>query len=403
MESRLPRGVPVLLCTAMNAISRNPLRFAAAGMIAMAVAMGIGRFVYTPILPGMMAQLGLSAFDAGLIASANYLGYLVGALLAAGAWAHGRERMAVLSGLCATVVLSGMMGLTHAIPLFLLVRFLGGVASAFVMVFSTSIVFSHLAAGQRGDLQAMHFGGVGMGIAVSAALMALLVTAHADWQAGWFWSAGIAACGFVAVAILLVEGPAGHADGRVEREPKLPKDRSLAKIIIGYGLFGFGYVITATFLITIVREHGGGRLFETMVWLVAGLTAAPSIWLWNWTASRIGLNAAYVIACLVEAVGVAASVTVGGNAGPLLGGVLLGLTFMAATALGLQAGRKLAPQSPRRLFALMTAAFGVGQILGPIVAGILAEWSGSFFAPSMAAAAVLVASAALVWSARKPA
>ena len=387
----------------MKTATRNPLRFAVAGMIGMAVAMGIGRFVYTPILPGMMEELGLSASDAGLIASANYLGYLVGALLAAGGWAHGKERLVVMAGLGATAVLTALMGMTEAMAPFLVIRFLGGVASAFVMVFLTSIVFSHLAAAQRNDLQAMHFGGVGFGIAVSAGLMALLVIDRAGWTAGWFWSAGLAACGFLAVALMIDEGPAGGGNGSVEREPKLPKNRSLAKIIVAYGLFGFGYVITATFLITIVRQHGGGRVFETMVWLVTGLTGAPSIWLWNSVGARIGLYAAYAVACLVEAVGVAASVSLGGNAGPLLGGFLLGLTFMAATALGLQAGRRLAPRSPRRLFALMTAAFGVGQILGPIVAGFLAQWSGSFFVPSIAAAAVLVASAGLVWSARKPA
>ena len=387
----------------MKTAVSTQLRFAAAGMVGMAVAMGIGRFVYTPILPGMMEELGLSASDAGLIASANYLGYLVGALLAAGGWAHGRERLAVLFGLGATVVLSGLMGTTDAMGLFLAIRFLAGVASAFVMVFLTSIVFSHLAAGNRNDLQAMHFGGVGLGIAVSAALMALLVLGHAGWTAGWFWSAAIAGCGFLAVAWLVDEGPAGNGNGEAEREPALPKNRSLMKIILAYGLFGFGYVVTATFLITIVRQHGGGRVFETMVWLVTGLTGAPSIWMWNWIASRTSLYAAYAAACLIEAVGVAASVSFGGNAGPLLGGFLLGLTFMAATALGLQAGRQLAPRSPRRLFALMTAAFGVGQILGPIVAGVLAEWSGSFFVPSIVAALVLVASGALVWSARKPA
>ncbi|HEY4192626.1 MAG TPA: YbfB/YjiJ family MFS transporter [Mesorhizobium sp.] len=385
----------------MKTLFDTQLRFGVAGMIGMAVAMGIGRFVYTPILPGMMEELGLTASDAGLIASANYLGYLAGALLAAGGWAHGRERLAALCGLGATAILCASMAMTQAMIPFLVIRFFAGVASAFVMVFLTSIVLSHATAGRQGSLQAMHFGGVGLGIAASAGLLAVLVLCHAGWTAGWLWSAVIAACGFLAVAWMADEGPAGSGNGAAEREPPLPKDRSLVKIIVAYGLFGFGYVITATFLITIVRQGGGGRVFETMVWLVTGLAGAPSVWLWNWIAARTGIYAAYALASLIEAVGVAASVSLGGRIGPVLAGLLLGLTFIAATALGLQAGRRHAPQSPRRLFALMTAAFGVGQIIGPIIAGTLAERSGSFFASSILASAVLVASGALAWSARK--
>jgi predicted MFS family arabinose efflux permease len=385
----------------MKPMSHTSMRYAAAGMIGLAVAMGIGRFVYTPILPGMMEELHLSASDAGLIASANYLGYLVGALLAAGGWAHGRERAMMLLGLGGTAVLAALMGLTEAIVPFLVIRFLAGIASAFVMVFLTSIVFSHLAAADRNGLYAMHFGGVGLGIAISAGLLAVLVTEHSGWTAGWYWSAVISACGFVAVVLMARDGPIGN--GAEGREPGLPKDRSLTRVIVAYGLFGFGYVITATFLIAIVRLGGGGRIFETTVWLVTGLVGVPSVWLWNKIAARIGLYAAYALACLVEAVGVAASVSLGGHAGPLLGGALLGFTFIAATALGLQAGRLLAPRAPRRVFALMTASFGVGQIIGPLVAGMLAQWSGDFFAPSIAAAIVLLASAGCVWSARKPA
>jgi predicted MFS family arabinose efflux permease len=378
----------------------SPLRLAVAGMIAMAVAMGIGRFVYTPILPGMMEELGLSAAEAGWIASANYLGYLVGALAAAGGWAHSHERRLVLAGLGGTALLCALMGLTQSVAAFLAIRFLAGVASAFVMVFMASIVFSHLSLVRRDDLQAMHFGGVGLGIAVSAALMGVLVADHAGWATGWYWSAAISLCGFAVVFMLVDCGPAGNGIDR--REPPLPKDRALTRIILAYGLFGFGYVVTATFLIAIVRQGGGSRSFEAVVWLVTGVAGVFSVWLWQKVAVRTGPYAAYAAACLVEAVGVAASVALGGYIGPLLGGALLGLTFIAATALGLQAGRLLAPLALRRLFALMTASFGVGQIIGPIVAGYLAEWTGSFFAPSMLAGAILVASALIVWSVRQP-
>ncbi|WP_245519561.1 MULTISPECIES: YbfB/YjiJ family MFS transporter [unclassified Mesorhizobium] len=380
----------------MNA-SPSPLRLAFAGMVALAVAMGIGRFVYTPILPGMMEALHLTPADAGWIASANYLGYLVGALAAAGGWAHGRERMLMFASLAASALLAGLMGVNETMAAFLVIRFLAGLASAFVMVFMSSIVFSHLAEAGRGDLQALHFGGVGLGIAASSALLAILVTKHADWSAGWLWSGAISLAGLLLVALLA--GSARPANGVAGREPALPSDRSLTKMIVAYGLFGFGYVVTATFLIAIVRQGGGSRVFEASVWMVAGLAGFPSTWFWQKLAGRIGLYAAYAVTCLIEVVGVTASVVVKGAAGPLIAGVLLGGTFIAITALGIQIGRQLAPQAPRRIFALMTAAFGLGQIVGPIAAGLLAQASGNYILASIMAAAALLASGVIAWAA----
>lgn len=362
-------------------------------MIALAVAMGIGRFVYTPILPGMMGELGLSAADAGLIASANYLGYLAGALIAAGGWAEGRERMLMLGGLAASAALALAMGLTDSFAAFLALRFLAGIASAFVLVFVTTIVFGRLAKAGRNELQALHFGGVGVGISTSAIMMAALLSAGAAWSAGWLWAGAISAVGFLAVAGLVGRDEARA--GPSQPEPALPIKPALTRIIVAYGLFGFGYIVTATFLVAIVREGEGGRLFEAGVWLAAGLAGIPSVWLWTWLSLRMGTSAAYGLACTVEAVGVVASVALGGTAGPLIAAVLLGGTFIAITSLGLQIGRQLAPQAPRRALALMTASFGLGQILGPVFAGLAAEVTGGFFVPSIGAALVLLASAAI--------
>lgn len=376
----------------------SPLRFALGGLIAMAVAMGIGRFAYTPILPGMMEEIGLSASDAGLIASANFLGYLIGAFTAAGAWASGHERRLMLGGLAFNAILATLMGLTTNLAVFFVIRFVAGVASAFAMIFVSTIVFSHLAAANRADLQAVHFSGVGWGIAMSSLMIGALVLAGAAWPAGWLWSGVLSLLGFVAVLLLVDRGPV--SEGGVRREPPLPRSGPLMKMILAYGIFGFGYIVTATFLIAIVREGEGGRLLESGVWLATGLAVIPSIYLWNLFAKSRSLTLAYAVACCVEALGVWISVGLGGVAGPLVGGVLLGATFIAITALGLQAGRTLAPEAPRRIFALMTASFGLGQILGPIVAGIAADWTGSFVVPSLVAAAALLLSAGIAWSAR---
>ena len=365
------------------------LRYALAGALAMAIGMGIGRFAYTPILPGMMEGLGLTASDAGLIASANYVGYLIGAILAGGGWGQGRERSMAYLGTGGTAVLTAAMGLTDAMPAFLLIRFVAGIASAFMMIFLSTIIFSQLARTQQAGLQSLHFGGVGLGITVSAIVTGAVFVLGLGWQMNWFAAAGVSAIAFMAVVWLMgVDDYAPPSQSR--REPPLVWNPALAKITLAYAIFGAGYIVTATFLIAIVRQSDGGFVVESGVWLAAGLAGAPSVWLWSLVARRFGLATAFGIGCVVEAVGVVASVSIGGYGAQLLAGALLGGTFIAVTAMGLQIGRAVAGDAPRRALAIMTAAFGVGQITGPLLAGIAADLTGSFLAPSIGAAVALM-------------
>ena len=162
------------------------------------------------------------------------------------------------------------------------------------------------------------------------------------------------------------------------------------------GLFGFGYVVTATFLVAIVRASPQLRPAEPLVWLVVGLTGAPSVAIWTKAASRYGIPRIFSAACLMEAVGVAASVLWPSVPGILLAAALLGGTFMGLTALGLARARQFAPANPRPVLAKMTAAFGLGQIIGPSLAGYLFGVTGGFALPSLLAAAALVAAAIIV-------
>lgn len=364
-----------------------------AGAVAMAVAMGLGRFYYTPILPAMMSGVPMGPTEAGYVASANYLGYLVGAVLAAYGWAEGIERRVALSGLLATALLLFSMSLTTSIIAFSLIRFLAGVASALAMVFTSSLVLSFGLARGRPVVQSIHFGGVGVGISLSAVLFAAVILIDGGWRGAWV-AGGIAAiAGCVLAAVLLPR----HVSrtGPVKKEPPLVWTRPMVLLTVAYGLFGFGYIVTATFLVAIVREAGGSSTSEALVWLATGLAAAPSVALWGLFARRYGLVMTFIAGCIAEAIGVAASVLLPLPLGPMIGGVLLGLTFVMITAYGLQAGRVYAGESPRRAFALMTAAFGVGQIIGPVVAGNLAHFTGDYVLGSLSAVLALVLAAGL--------
>ncbi|WP_417684752.1 YbfB/YjiJ family MFS transporter [Roseibium sp.] len=383
-----------------------PLSLAVGGALALAAAMGIGRFVYTPILPAMAGALSLPASEAGLIASANFLGYLVGALAASAGGLPGSQRSWFLGALTFSAATTFAMGLTDSLPLFLVLRFLGGAASAFTLVFASALVLERLTASGRSGLSALHFAGVGSGIAGSAILIAVLSSRGASWQSLWFASAG-ATVALLAGAALLIPGKSGKETAQPAQKPVKPAasrgtpvNVPLLRLILAYGLFGFGYVVTATFISVIAKSDPALSGLAQWVWLIVGLTAAPSVYLWNRVAVRIGTSAAFSLACIVEAAGVAMSVS--GGLWPLVAGAaLLGATFMGITALGLTEARALTRGDPRRMLAVMTASFGLGQMIGPWLAGILHDRTGDFAAASYAAAAALVFAAFLGYQGRK--
>ena len=374
----------------------SPAAIATGGLVALAAAMGIGRFVYTPILPFMVETLGLGGAQAGLIASANFLGYLIGALLAAWPGLPGGRRGWFLAAVATSGVTTAAIGLTEAVPAFLVLRFVGGMASAFALIFASALVLDRLARAGRGSLASVHFAGVGTGVAVSAVLVALLAAAGGDWRVLWFVAGLVALAALPAVARLVPAASDGDRPSAAPADTATVSAGKLARLILAYGLFGFGYVITATFVSAMVRSLPALQPVEPYVWLVFGLAAVPSVALWVTLGRRIGIARSFAIACLVEAAGVAATVAIVDPVVVVLGAALLGGTFMGLTALGLMLARELARGDPRRNIGLMTAAFGLGQMIGPAWAGFVLERSGSLTLPTLTAAAALVVAAALV-------
>ena len=382
-------------------MTSRPLSVAIGGLIALAAVMGIGRFVYTPILPYMVDALSLTKSEAGLIAAANYLGYLLGALAGATGLVGGNRRHWMLWGIAVSAATTAAMAATTSPYLFMALRFTGGLASALFMVFGAALVFGRLAEAKRSDLSYVFFAGVGTGIAGSALLVAGLASVNIGWAGQWIATGGLAITGIAAVAWLIPPAPG-------DTPPPAPPggsrtDRRMIPLSLAYGLFGFGYDITTTFISAIVRQTPEIAHIEPYIWVVVGLGALPSVAFWAWIGRRVGNPAGFALACLVEATGVTITVLVPDAGAVLAAAIMLGGTFVGITAVGLFIATDLAGSSgadPRRMIALMTGIFGIGQMIGPAFAGYLAEITGTFTAPSLVAAATLVVAAGLAMTIR---
>ncbi len=371
----------------------KPWLLATGGLLALAVGIGIGRFIYTPILPPMAEGLHLTKGEAGLIASANFLGYLAGALGAASPRLKGNPRAWLMAALAVSAATTGGTAWLDRMAEILALRFIGGVASAYILVLASALVLDRLSAAGRPGLSAVHFAGVGSGITASALLTWSLASADAGWRAMWLGGGVLSLAALAAVAALIPGAKITRGPLQPAVDP--PSDPRLKLLTIAYGLFGFGYIITTTFIVVIVRGSPDARAVEPMFWLLFGLCAIPSVALWVAAARQFGVMRAFAAASTVEAVGVLASVVWPTIAGLFAASALVGATFMGLTALGLIGARDLAPASPRRWLAILTSAFGLGQILGPIVAGYGFDATGSFFLPSILAAAALTVGAGL--------
>jgi len=375
----------------------RPWALAIGGLLSMAAANGVDRFVYTPILPIMMEALGLSAKQAGLIASANYLGYLLGALYAARRELAGSRRTWLLGSLLTSSLCTAGMAATSLLLPLLVLRFVSGFAGAVAIVMAIALVVERLAAGGRGYLAPVHFAGVGIGIALSAILVSSMQFTGHGWRSLWI-GAGIASMCCTALVAWLI-GDRVVATHAVARTDPSAVDQRFRLLIVANALGAFGYVITATFIVALVRGSAQLKPLEASIWVVFGLAAAPSVAVWTWLAARAGIFRAFAFVCLVEAAGVLASVLWLEAAGTIFAAVCVGGSFMGLTALGMMGARALTVGDARRPVALMTASFGCGQMIGPSFAGITHDATGGFLVPSLCAVASLLVASILAWRA----
>lgn len=384
-------------------MTQNPLVVAFTGMLALAAAMGIGRFAFTPLLPMMLHDGVIALPQASWLATANYLGYWLGAIACAfQPWVWARF---VGKGLAMTVVirvgLVATVALTFAMALpwpqgWAAMRLLAGVASALVFVYTSSWCLARLAALGAPRLAGLIYVGPGLGIVVSGLSATAMVAGQLTAATGWALF-GVLACVLTGVVWRQLQGPVSSA-AAAHVAPTPVRWGGMALLVGAYGLAGFGYIISATFLPVIARQVLPGSIWLDLFWPIFGLAVAAGALLTmrvppHWDRRHL-LMACYVL----QGAGVMVGMWWPTLAGFALGSLLLGLPFTAITLFAMQEVRRVRPADASVFIGLLTAAYGLGQIAGPaLVAWLLARsatpQAGFDASLQVAAAALLVGTA----------
>ena len=387
---------------------------------ALAVAMGIGRFAFTPILPLMIQEGTVHLAQTAWLSSSNYIGYLVGAL---SLLKSNRHPLFVVLGLT-LVTLTTWLASLSSFGWLLVLRFLAGVASAWVLVSISAFAINWLKSRQVIS-SGLIYTGVGIGITLTGLICSYFIfqsaTVNVAAQSSlsplssrlWQYLGVIALLATLLVTFLLAKinskspstaaakanpSKATHTNPTSSSIPP-PTKLKLANVLTAYGLFGFGYILPATFLPQIAKQWLSGQSY-LLIWPFFGLAAALSVVLSQGLQRRynnVSLLGVWRVSQIIMAVGTLLPALWQSLAGLMLSALMVGGTFMVVTMAGLQVAASQVTHYPKyNLSALMTASFAFGQLIGPLTA-LIATGKNIWLALLPVSAIVLLIGVALLW------
>jgi MFS family permease len=383
----------------VSSSTRKAVLVCSAATISVAIAMGVGRFAFTPMFPLMVRDGLLTNENGTLLAASNYLGYLLGAMLA------GRIKMKPSSllvfGLVSTAVVTGTAGWTSSVFVWALLRLVAGIMTAWTLIAATAWGLAWLASLQRQHLAGTIFAGVGLGIAAVGVFCA--VAARFDVPAVKMWvDLGLLA-GILVLFPWMVSArlPSTVSNAGAASQHSDPPSNTIG-LVICYSLFGFGYILPATYLPAQARQLVNDPNVFGWAWPIFGLAAAASTVFVSFGLKRANRLQVWSAAHSLMAIGVLLPVVWHTIASISIAALLVGGTFMVVTMTALQEAMARAEANATIVLARMTAGFASGQLLGPVILGILAHFSAN--APGALnhgfelAAAALLLSAIYLWT-----
>jgi len=339
--------------------------------------MSIARFAYTPMMPIMFEQASLSKVFAGWLATINYIGYMCGALTATLVGNLVIKDRIYRVGLVLAVITTFLMGLSIDPYLWAISRFVAGFSTAAGLLVGAGLMLNWLIRhGHRSEM-GIHFSGIGLGIILVALLIQL--TNQLSWDLQWFLLAGIGTLFAIPAWKWL---PAPDSKGLTVAGEAL-KDQPPSKLFLRLMMFvyfcgGFGFVISATYIVAIIETQPALKGQGEIAFLILGVCAAPACIAWDFISRKMGILNALLLAYLIHAIGIVLPALDNSLLFALLSASLYGVTFVGIVSIVLTMAGRFYPTKPSKLMGLLTMCYGIPQIIAPTIAGYLASKTGHY-------------------------
>ncbi len=363
-------------------MSQRPALFPVllAGAILLLVVHGLGRFVYTPLLPWLVEDGLLTIQQGASIASWNYLGYLIGALLALRWHSVAQIRRSLPWALLLHVLSSLLQTQADSADALAALRLANGIANGLVFVQGPSLILEWLARQQRASSSGLVYLGVCVGLILSSLLVSLsdgLLSGADRWWPAAVLSVPLAWWGWRLLARLDMSDQAPQTTSHASPSGRL-LDRSSTPLFLSYAGAGMGYILPMTFLPMVARlQVEPGDFLIDSSWLVVAVATLPSPWLWNRLGVRLGDDIALRLSYLAQLIGVLAALLLPGALGILLCAVLVGGTFLGTVLLTQRLARTLHPHQGPRLSAALIALYSLTQLAAPWLTSLWVGQGGS--------------------------
>jgi predicted MFS family arabinose efflux permease len=364
------------------------IKVIAAGLSALVLTVGLARFAYTPMLPIMRSHAGLSLVAGGWLATWNYAGYMAGALIAASLSRLESKYVLYRIGLVLGIITTLAMGFTESVFLWGMLRFFSGIAAVSGSLLASGLVLDwHVRNGHKPEL-GLHFMGMGTGILVSGVAVQFL-SAHLTWNSDWI-GLGLLGVFFFFFAWRWMPAPITHNEGAARSTYHVPSRRWTALLSLSYLCAGYGYVVSATFIVDIVDRLPAFDGRGNWVWAVVGLAAIPASFVWDSVARRWGIVQALIAAFLLQTISIILPVLTRDATWIGLSAILFGATFIGIVSLTLALVGRYYPGNPAKAMARMTLSYCVAQIVAPVVTAYLSSHFGNYNAALIFVAGVML-------------